>query len=441
MPDNIAGNLYLILVSIFLVLLNAFFVAAEFALVKLRKSRVEIMIRNRRAFSKTAMWLMNHLNSSLSACQLGITMASLGLGWIGEPALASLLRPLFSMLNIESEAALHSAAFLTAFFAITAAHIVVGELAPKTIAIVKPEITLLSCSMPLKLFYTATFPFMWLLNKSADLLLLPFGLSAGASSLETPFSEEELRSVLAGAHAGGELTERKHKLLDSIFDMDRRLARQIMVPRPDVAFLRVSQSMDECLDTARQTKHTRFPLCENSMDDVIGVVHIKDLLVNLSSSDFDLKRFARHPRYVPETLPVSSLLKKFQASKQHLAFVLDEHGAIQGIVTLENVIEVLVGAVQDEFDDEDPSIVPDGSGAFMVLGATSLEKINKRLGIALDAPRVDTISGLLFRKAGRVLKVGDRIDLGPVTAEVIEVRSSRAWKIRISTTRPDSPST
>jgi CBS domain containing-hemolysin-like protein len=284
----------------------------------------------------------------------------------------------------------------------------------------------------MRIFYTLSFPFMWFLNKVSDLLLKSVGLYADPDTHDSPYSEAELRALFDGARARGELTSSKHRLLDSIFNMDSRLARQIMVPRPDVVFFRLDQTMSDCIEIARRTKHTRFPLCKNSLDDVVGVIHIKDLLGLPPTEPPDLKAMARSARFVPETLPASSLLKQFQATKQHLAFVLDEHGAVQGMVTLENVLEELIGSVQDEFDEEEPHIVPDGPHHYLVSGATPLEEINDKLKISLEAHRVDTLSGLLFKRAGRVLRTGDRIDLGPVWAEVMEMRSSRAWKIRLS---------
>ena len=364
-------------------------------------------------------------------------MASLGLGWVGEPAVADLLRPLFQWMGIQSPTALHSASFTVAFVAITAIHIVIGEQVPKMMAILKPEFTVLTCSLPLKIFFLLTYPFMWLLNRSADFLLRLIGLEAGEAAHETPFTEDELRRLLAGAQRRGELTHGKHQLLDAIFAMDVQLTRQIMVPRTEVIFFTLAQSVEECITVARRTKHTRFPLCEDSLDSVKGVIHIKDLVVHPDPTHVELEDLARQPRFVPETLPVSRLLKTFQATKQHLAFVLDEHGAVQGMVTLENVLEELVGEVQDEFDEEDPLLVPNGSGTFIVDGLTPIEDINERLRISLDADRVDTISGLLFAQAGRVLKAGDHFDLGPIRAEVLEVRSARAVKIRLLRNLPE----
>jgi len=443
MPEEIGTSLLLLLLAFALILVNAFFVAAEFALVKIRRSRMKVLVRKRRPFAGVASWLVEHLQSALSACQLGITMTSLGLGWVGEPALASLIRPLFASLGIHSTAVLHSFAFTLAFTVITALHIVVGEQAPKMLAIAAPEAAVLTVSFPLRIFYLLTYPFMWLLNKASNAILALIGVHAeDLERHEVPFSEEELRALLATARRRGEIKKSTYRLLEAAFGLEKSVARQVMVPRTDVVFFRTGSTLEECLECARRTKHTRFPLCRRSLDDVVGVVHIKDLLSHLPPEPFDLEKLARPPRMVPETLSLSSLLKLFQASRQHLFFVLDEHGAVQGIVTLENVIEALVGELQDEFDEEEPDIVPDGPGSYVVSGSTPLELLNRRLGLSFHAHRVDTLSGLLFKHAGRVLKAGDRIRLAPgVVAEVLEVRSSRAWKIRLHFRPPPSPST
>lgn len=440
MWDGVAENMYYILIGVLLIFLNAFFVAAEFALVKIRPSRVKVLLRKKKLFSKTADWLVQRLNNALSACQLGITMASIGLGWIGEPALYELIKPLFFELGFEP-AAIHAMAFVIAFSIITALHVIAGEQAPKLFAIFRPEMTLLACALLLKIFYLSTYPFMWILNKASVLLLKVVGVrTVELDTHEAPLTEDELRSIAAKSYKKGKISKSKHDLLERIFDLDVRITRQIMVPRPDVVFFKEDQSIQECLKIANRTKHTRFPLCKHSLDDVIGVIHIKDFLEHFSQESFDLRSLARPSRFVPETLPVSNLLKKFKATKQHLAFVLNEHGAVEGIVTLENALEELVGAVQDEFDVEDPMIVPDGPGAYMVLGGTPLDKINEKLNTSLKAHNVDTISGLLFKHAGRMLKTGDRIQFEIMDAEVMEVRSSRAWKIRI-TLKGDKKST
>ena len=420
-----------IAIAVLLVLLNGFFVGAEFALVKVRDSRIRELVRQRRPFAKTALWLSERLESSLSACQLGITMASLGLGWIGEPAFARLLDPVFRRLGIQSEAAIHSVSFLIAFTFITALHLVIGEQAPKIFAIRRAEAMLLRCAAPLKWFCLLTYPLMAALNAATSLVLKMLGLRTGADQ-EAPHSEQEIRALLYDAHTRGSLTRSEHRLLNAVFEFDDMICRHIMLPRSDVEFFDINDSVAECVALARRTKHTRYPVCDGSLDEVLGVVHVKDLVgVNVTES-FDWKSIMRPPRKVPENLPISKLLRHFQASHQLLAFVIDEYGTVIGVVTLENVLEQIIGDVEDEFDTEQTNIVPDGPDEWIVLGSTPVDDVERRLGIPYGEAEVDTFSGLLMHHAEHILAPGDRIELTGFVAEVLEVRDDRAYRVRVS---------
>ena len=424
-----------ILVALLLVLINGFFVAAEFALVKLRRGRLEELVKKRRPFAATARWLSYRLDASLSACQLGITMASLGLGWIGEPAVAHLLRPLLIAIGVNSEIILHTAAFIVAFIAITAAHLVLGEQAPKIAAIRKPETAALWSAVPLKLFYYLTYPLLASLNAATSFLLRMAGITE-SSEHDMPHSEEEIRTLVRQAHVHGELTGSEHRLISAVFDFDELICRRVMVPRIDVVFLDVNSSLSDIMAVAKRAKHSRYPVCEGSMDNVVGVVHIKDLVVMPSEKEFDLQSIMRPPQFVPETLPIRRLLRQFQSTHQHMAFIVDEHGTVMGIVSLENVLEPIVGSVEDEFDNEPPEIVKTGDLKYTVAGSTPIEIINRRLGLNLVAAGIDTISGLLMEKADKMLAVGDRINLPGAEAEVVEVKGRRTTRIRFILSKP-----
>ena len=429
----------LILATAGLVALNGFFVAAEFALVKVRSGRLEVMAREGRPFARTAQWTLQRLDRSLSACQLGITMASLGLGWIGEPAIARLLEPAFRTVGVSSPALLHAFAFAIAFSLITAAHIVLGEQAPKIYAIRRPGRTARWCAAPLKAFYILFYPFLMVLNAATAFILRRVGIE-GMSEHETPHSEEEIRALLTQAHAHGELTRSEHKLLGAVFDFDESIARQVMVPRVDVQFFDINQPYQDAMENMRRSQHTRYPLCDGSLDKVLGFVHIKDLLHVPSGQEPDLRSICRPPRYVPETMPLGRLLNLFRATRQHLAFVVDEYGAVAGVVTFENVIERIVGPVQDEFDDELPAIVPEEADSFIVQGGTHIEEVNKALKIELSAPGVDTVAGLITQRLGRIAEAGDHVDLDGATAEVLDVQNSRPTRIRLRLLRPGGDS-
>ena len=429
------SNVPYLLGAVALIVLNGFFVAAEFALVKVRISRIEQLVREKRPFASTARWLAQRLDESLSACQLGITMASLGLGWVGEPAFARLLQPVFHAIGIEDENLLHLLGFAIAFSAITGLHLVVGEQFPKIYAIRRPEPMLLWCAAPMKFFYVILYPFLALLNATTSFLLRLVGIT-GASDQEGASTEEEIRALLREAHVHGNLTRSEHSLINNVFEFDDMIVRRVMVPRGEVAFFDTHQSLPDILDQVRRSKHTRYPVCIGSLDQVLGVAHIKDLLgIDVDSPNFDIKSVMRPPKKVPETMPISRVLRHFQATHQLLAFVIDEYGTVTGIVTLENVLERIVGSVEDEFDTEDPNVVPTGPDEYIVNGAASLQEARVEMGIPLDeSVEADTVSGLLMDHHQQILTQGDLIQLDGATAEILEVKSDRATRIRFRLT-------
>ncbi|MGB5747053.1 MAG: hemolysin family protein [Desulfobacterales bacterium] len=418
-----------------LVLINGFFVAAEFSLVKIRESRLDEMVKERRPFASTAGWLVERLDASLSACQLGITMASLGLGWIAEPAVAHLLRPIIFSIGITSEILVHGIAFTIAFTSITAFHLVLGEQAPKIAALRRPETAVLWCALPLKIFYYLSYPFMAALNSTTAFLLRRAGIE-GASEHEIPHSEEEIRALLMQAHVAGELSRSEHRLINAVFEFDELICRRVMLPRADVVYLDARQSLSEAIDLFRQTKHTRYPVCEGSLDKIVGVVHIKDLIGLSADTEFDLNSVIRPPQYVPETMPVRRLLRQFQSTHQHLAFLVDEYGTVSGIVTLDNILESIIGPVEDEFDDEQPEIVKEGPQVYLISGNTPIDAINQRFELEWEAHDVDTIAGLMIAQTDKLLAPGDRVELSGASLEVLEVKGPRAIRIRLTLSEP-----
>jgi magnesium and cobalt exporter, CNNM family len=420
-----------IFLAFLLVGINGFFVTAEFALVKVRRSRLDELAKQGRTLASIARWLMNRLDASLSACQLGITMASLGLGWIGEPAVASLLRPALEYFGILSEMAIHAVAFGIAFTLITATHLVLGEQAPKIAAIRRPEAAALWCALPMKCFYVLFYPLLAALSSATSFLLRAAGLE-GKSGYEIPHSEQEIRALVQQAHIHGQLSRSEQRLISAVFDFDQLISRGIMVPRVDVVFLDVTSTRAEIIRVAKRYKHSRYPVCDGSMDHVLGVVHIKDLISFPDEPGFDLKQIMRPAQFVPETVPVRRLLRHFQTTHQHMAFLVDEHGTISGIVTMEDVLEQIIGSVEDEFDQESPDIVGEGPLTFVVSGSASLDTLNRRFGLAWEASGMDTISGLLMTRADRLLRVGDRIELPGALAEVLTVEGQRATRIRLT---------
>ncbi len=422
---------YLIL-AIVLLVANGFFVAAEFALVKVRLSRIEQLVEAKKLFAKTAKWLAQRLELTLSACQLGITMASLALGWVGEPAFAALLEPLLELVGITSPTVVHTISFIVGFTLITALHLVVGEQAPKIFAIRRPETMLLWCAIPLKFFYLATYPLMVALNSATAWLLRMVGLK-GAGEHEVPYTEEEIRGLLREAHIHGNLTRSEHRLLDAVFEFDDLICRRIMLPRGDVEFVDINSPIADTMEMVRRTKHTRYPICDGSLDEVLGVLHVKDLIGLEINDGFTFQSIMRPPKKVPENMPISKLLRHFQGTHQLLAFVLDEYGTVIGIVTLENVLEEIIGNVEDEFDHENPEIVPDGPGAYLIDGSTAVQDVEQRLELSFgDDIEADTMAGLVTHFAQRILNVGDTIDLRVAEAKVLQVSDDRITRLRVN---------
>jgi CBS domain containing-hemolysin-like protein len=413
--------------GLLLVLLNGFFVAAEFALVKVRPTQLDPYVARGQRRGKVARHMVRHLDAYLSATQLGITLASLALGWIGNPAFSWLLEPLVMWIPGATPAFLHSVSLTAAFVLITVLHIVLGELAPKSIAIRKSEQTSLWVAVPLYAFYKVSYPAIWLLNHAANGILRLVGIPPVSES-ELEHSEAELRLLLSSSQMGRQ-TQLKRELLDNVFELSLRLARQVMVPRSDVVYLSTQRSVEDNLHLARTSGHTRFPLCEGDLDKVIGMVHIKDLF-RAERPITSLKDFCRDIGFVPETLTLDRLLKRMRAERVHLAAVLDEYGGVSGIVTLENVIEEIVGPIQDEFDTEKPELVKKGENVYQVSGAMLVVDLEDELRLEISDRDEDTIAGVVLSELGRPPRVGDRVEVGPLALEVLEVDKNRAKMLR-----------
>lgn len=424
--------------GMFLVLLNGFFVAAEFALVKLRPTQLGPDLRAGDRRAKVASRMLRHLDKYLSATQLGITLSSLGLGWIGEPAFAWLLEPLLSKIPGITPTLRHSISLGSAFLVITVLHIVLGEVAPKSLAIRRPKPTGLWISIPLFLFYKATYPAIWILNEAANFILRLFGVEP-VDGEEISHDEEELRLLLASS--GSErLTLQKRKILDNVFTFARRPARKIMVPRQDVIFLSTQSSMDENLELARSAGHTRFPLCDGDLDQILGLVHIKDVF-RADPMPVSLTEIQREILFVPETFPLERLLRRMRRKKVHLAAVLDEYGGVSGIVSLENVIEEIVGEIQDEFDLETPEISQNPNGSYAVAGSTLVEDLERSLEVEFSDRDEDTVAGVVLSELGRRPATGDLVQLGPLELRVAEVRGNRIHALEVSRTEPAADET
>lgn len=419
-----------ILLALLLVGLNAFFVATEFAIVKVRETRlVELSRRGNRA-AAVAEKVVARLDTILSATQLGITFASLGLGWVGEPAFARLFEAGLGRLPFLHHAVAQTASLTTAFLFITVLHIIFGELAPKSLAIQRPEATTLFVARPIVWFSRVFYPVIWTLNTLANMVVRWLRLSPDASE-EKGHSEEELQILLTRGHAGQAVGRVRQRLLQNVFTFGRRTARQIMIPRADVAFLSVRRPFAELLSQAQSAGHTRFPVCDGELDNVLGIAHIKDLWAVREAPQADIRRLVRAPLFVPESMSAEKLLLNFQNNRQHLAIVVDEYGGASGIVTLEDVIEELVGEVQDEFDEETPQLLPVRGGGFLVGAGMLLEAVAAQLGVKPPESDAETIGGYVQFQLGEIGRVGDEVPFGDRVIRVLEMRGRRLLRLLI----------
>jgi CBS domain containing-hemolysin-like protein len=418
-----------IVLAFFLVALNAFFVATEFAIVKVRSTRLAELSQQGNKSARLAEQVVGRLDAYLSATQLGITLASLGLGWVGEPAFAHLIERWVHVVGMR-EALAHTVSLTTAFVLITFLHIIFGELAPKSIAIQRPDKTTLVVARPIILFYKVFYPAIWALNGLANLVLKAIRLGQAQDS-ESGHSEEELQMLLTQGHSRGNIPLVRQRLLQNVFTFGRRTARQIMIPRADVVFLSVLRPYEALMAQVRESGHTRYPVCEGELDKVLGTVHIKDMVGDPASAD--IRTQIRPPLFVPETMSAERLLLTFQENRQHMAIVVDEYGGASGLVTLEDVLEELVGEVQDEFDEEAPQFLPIRRGGFLVGAGMLLEAVAAQLGVQLeeDDREADTIGGYVQLKLGQLGRVGDEVPFGNYVIRVVETRGRRLLRLLI----------
>jgi CBS domain containing-hemolysin-like protein len=423
-----------ILGVVVLVVLNGFFVAAEFALVKVRDTQLSPLVHRGHRRAQVAHFILQRLDSFLSAAQLGITLTSLGLGWIGKPVFVILLRPVFGLLNLESPEMREFLAFIIGFSAITFLHISAGEQAPKWLAIQRPLSTTLWISYPLLWFYRASYPFVMILNWASQWMLRQVGLRS-TSEADRGQSEEELRLVFTAAQkrAGG--TPLGREILLNALDLRRRVAREVMRPRQEIVTLDTEASIAECLNVAEKTRYSRFPLCEGGrLDRTLGVVHIKDLYAMRlkARSGAELLPAARKLIYIPESARLEKLLQLFLERKLHLAIVVDEYGGTMGMVSLENILEELVGQIQDEFDQEKPLLTRTGENTWEAAGTLPLHELEELVGEPLRDEGITTVSGWVTHRLGGFPRVGDVLSIGACELRVEEMEGMRVARLKLT---------
>jgi CBS domain containing-hemolysin-like protein len=414
-----------LLLALALVALNGFFVAAEFALVRVRESRIVQLEQEGSARASVVRDALRDLDDYLSVCQVGITMASLGLGWVGEPAVAHLIEPLLEAIGVTSDRIVTIVSVVLGFAVITYAHLVLGEQAPKYFSIQRAEATSLWISRPLKLCMYLIRPIVWLVNTSTNFVLRPWGIRLG-EEMEA-HSEEELRIMISSSAASGELDPEERDYINNVFDFGDTVAREIMVPRPDIEALRSDSTLSELADAAVFGRYTRYPVYQDDLDHVLGAVHVKDLLRAAAEDpeDFDIKTIIRDCLVVPETKPIEQILREFQQRKLQMAIVIDEWGSVEGLITIEDVLEEIVGEIQDEFDEGEAAIEEIGDGAYAVDGRIPITEVNEYFGLDLPHEDFETIGGYVLGSLGRPPEPGDTVEADGATLHVKSVDGPR----------------
>lgn len=414
-------------------MINAFFVMAEFSLVKIRRTRLEELVQQGNQRAALALKVVSSFDTYLGATQLGVTVASLVLGWLGEPAISALLEPALEQYVPGSRWLITTISITVGFIIVTFLHIVLGELVPKSMAIQRVESIALRTVLPLYIFHKIGYPIILLFNHASHAILGLIGLKA-ANEGDLAHSEEELRMIVSASQRGGVLDQMESELLDNVFDFADRLAREVMVPRQDMVCLFVDDSFEENMRVVRESHHTRFPLCLDDKDHVIGMIHLRDLMdfgLGEAKGEKDLKAVMREILVVPEGMSVAKLLQVMRRKRIHLAVVADEYGGTAGLVALEDVIEEIVGDIQDEHDEmmeTEIQRLPDHSYEFD--GRVLLDEVFELLHIEVEEHEEDTIGGYIFGLLGRRPEVGDQVAIGNYLFDVLKVNGFRVVRVK-----------
>lgn len=427
-----------------LVFVNGFFVAAEFALVKVRTSQIDQLVEQGNWAAKLTSRALDRLDAYLSASQVGITVTSLALGWAIEGWVIPGVRSFLNLIGLGSgvrEPLAHGLSFsivpILSFTLVTFLHVALGEQAPKSLAIRNAKVVALWTAPPLMAIYYIFWPVIWLLNTSSNLTLRALGLGK-PDNAELAHTEEELRHIVAESVAGGHLSRNERVMIENVLNLEEKTARRVMVPRPDIVYLSLSRSLEDNLRVARQAGHTRYPLCEDDLTTVVGMIHVKDLFRAGSAANgrLDLRKWARQVPFLPESMSLDHLLVEFQRNRVHLAMLLDEYGSVVGMVSLENVLEELVGPIQDEFDRETPQVTPLGDNVFEVDASCPLDVLAETCGVEVPDTDAETAGGLILDLLGRLATTGDSVEVGGHRLTVLRAEPTRIRRIRVEPIGP-----
>jgi CBS domain containing-hemolysin-like protein len=406
---------------------NGFFVATEFAIARLRPGQVEKWVRDGRPGAGSVQHAVEHIDAYLAACQLGITISSLGLGALGEPAFHHILEPVFgegaTVVGIGIASAI-------AFSIITLLHVVVGELAPKSLAISRTQRIALFVAPVMRVFYAATKPLVDLFNGMGNLLLKPFGIPPAREAGHAPVSEDELRSLLRESAAGGEIEEDEQRFTENVLTFGDRRVREVMMPRSRIMFATTEADFDQVVQTVRETGLTRLPLCRpDGLDSAIGLLHVKDMLV--SGRDTSLEELARPLERVPESMLIDELLERLRKLREHFALVLDEHGTVVGLITLEDILEEIVGEIEDEFDPEVRESMREDPEGVVIAGWAPIRLVEERLRVDFRDHHEATIGGVVLEHLGRLPEPGEEVEVGGVRFAVLSAEDAQIQELRV----------
>ena len=427
---DIVPTLLDILLVAFLIFMNGFFVAAEFCCVKIRTSRLETLIAEGNSRARYAKQLTDHLDYSLSVTQFGITLASLGLGWVGEPAIATLILPVTQMLGLPDEVG-HTIALAIAFTIITSLHIVLGKLTPKSMAIANVEQVLLAIAFPMVLFSRIMRPFVWILNTVANAISRRLGYDVKGEN-EDAHTEEEIRLLMKESYRQGLINSTEADFVDNVFSFTELNAREIMIPRTDMICLYLDDTPAERIKTILEEQQTRYPVCYEDKDHIIGFIHVKDLLPPLIRGErLNLRRYIRKALVVPESMDGSVLLRTMQEEGSQLAIVVDEYGGTAGMVTVEDIVEQIVGDIRDEFDEERESLEWRAGDLCSVDAKLLLEELDDLLGVRIEDEDVDSVGGWLYDQLGDTPRVGQMAAHAGTLLYVEEIDGVRITRVLV----------
>ncbi|MDA9555248.1 hemolysin family protein [Pelobium sp.] len=439
MDPHLEVSSFHVFLTIFLVLLNGFFVAAEFAIVKVRGSQIEIKAKTGSKVATIAKHMTAHLDGYLAATQLGITLASLGLGWVGEEVMSNIVLNIFHFFQFPITVNVATnLGHVLAFTIITILHIVFGELAPKTLAIQKPVATTMTVAVPLQFFYLLFRPFIYVLNGFANIILKLIGINS-TNAHEAVHTSEELQYLLDQGKESGALDKAEHELIKNVFDFNERVVKNIMVPRTKISAIELNATQEELLDTIISEGYSRIPVYDETIDKIVGIVHAKDILsLIVKHETFNLKDIIRKPLFVPESKKINDLMAELKLKRIQIAIVLDEFGGTAGMVTLEDIVEELVGEIQDEYDEEKPIVERISDNEFIVTASATVYDVNEFLPHDLPEDEdYDTVVGLLSEIFGKIPEVGETKDFNGYTFTILKKIDQNIESVKLQLSIPE----